>query len=170
MPKTTTKPQKSIYQDRREALGLSREKASELLETIQPERLERIESGKYTAYPGEVLTMAEKYQDPQLCNHYCAHECEIGKRYVPEIRVKELPQIVLEMLASLNSVKARQDRLIEITADGHIAADEVEDFVSIQNELERISVTVETLQLWAEKKIANGEIDMEAYRAVIGRK
>jgi hypothetical protein len=170
MPKTTTKPQKSIYQDRREALGLSREKASELLETIQPERLERIESGKYTAYPGEVLTMAEKYQDPQLCNHYCAHECEIGKRYVPEIRVKELPQIVLEMLASLNSVKARQDRLIEITADGRIAADEVEDFVSIQNELERISVTVETLQLWAEKKIANGEIDMEAYRAVIGRK
>lgn len=170
MPKTTTKPQKSIYQNRREALGLSREKASELLETIQPERLERIESGKYTAYPGEVLTMAEKYQDPQLCNHYCAHECEIGKRYVPEIRVKELPQIVLEMLASLNSVKARQDRLIEITADGRIAADEVEDFVSIQNELERISVTVETLQLWAEKKIANGEIDMEAYRAVIGRK
>ena len=170
MPKTTTKPQKSIYQDRREALGLSREKASELLETIQPERLERIESGKYTAYPGEVLTMAEKYQDPQLCNHYCAHECEIGKRYVPEIRVKELPQIVLEMLASLNSVKARQDRLIEITADGRIAADEVEDFVSIQNELERISVTVETLQLWAEKKIANGEIDMEAYRAAIGRK
>lgn len=170
MPKTTTKPQKSIYQDRREALGLSREKASELLETIQPERLERIESGKYTAYPGEVLTMAEKYQDPQLCNHYCAHECEIGKRYVPEIRVKELPQIVLEMLASLNSVKARQDRLIEITADGRIAADEVEDFVSIQNELERISVTVETLQLWAEKKIANGEIDMEAYRATIGRK
>lgn len=170
MPKTTTKPQKSIYQDRREALGLSREKASELLETIQPERLERIESGKYTAYPGEVLTMAEKYQDPQLCNHYCAHECEIGKRYVPEIRVKELPQIVLEMLASLNSVKARQDRLIEITADGRIAADEVKDFVSIQNELERISVTVETLQLWAEKKIANGEIDMEAYRATIGRK
>lgn len=170
MPKTTTKPQKSIYQDRREALGLSREKASELLETIQPERLERIESGKYTAYPGEVLTMAEKYQDPQLCNHYCAHECEIGKRYVPEIRVKELPQIVLEMLASLNSVKARQDRLIKITADGRIAADEVEDFVSIQNELERISVTVETLQLWAEKKIANGEIDMEAYRAAIGRK
>ena len=170
MPKTMTKPQKSIYQDRREALGLSREKASELLETIQPERLERIESGKYTAYPGEVLTMAEKYQDPQLCNHYCAHECEIGKRYVPEIRVKELPQIVLEMLASLNSVKARQDRLIEITADGRIAADEVEDFVSIQNELERISVTVETLQLWAEKKIANAEIDMEAYRATIGRK
>lgn len=168
MPKTT-KLQKSIYQTRREELGLSREKASELLETIQPERIERIESGKYTAYPGEVLTMAEKYHDPQLCNHYCAHECEIGKRYVPEVRARELSQIVLEMLASLNSVKGRQERLIEITADGHIAADEVEDFVAIQNELERISVTVEALQLWAEKKIANGEIDLEAYRAAIER-
>ncbi len=169
MPRTTSKSQKSVYQARREELGLSREKASELLETIQPERIERIESGKYTAYPGEVLTMAEKYHDPQLCNYYCAHECEIGKRYVPEVREKELPQIVLEMLASLNSVKGRQERLIEITADGRIEADEIKDFISIQNELEQISVTVETLQLWAEKKIANGEIDQEAYRAAIQR-
>ena len=62
------------------------------------------------------------------------------------------------------------ERALGIKDDGRIAADEVEDFVSIQNELERISVTVETLQLWAEKKIASGEIDMEAYRAAIGRK
>ena len=167
MAKTTTKSQKSVYQIRREELGLSREKASELLETIQPERIERIESGKFAAYPGEVLTMAEKYSDPQLCNYYCAHECEIGKRYVPEVRARELPQIVLEMLASLNSVKGRQERLIEITADGWIEKDEIHDFVSIQRELERISVTVEALQLWAEKKIANGEIDMDAYQAAI---
>ena len=167
MPRKMIKPQKSVYQARREELGLSREKASELLETIQPERIERIESGKFTAYPGEVLTMAEKYHDPQLCNYYCAHECEIGKRYVPEIRVKELPQIVLEMLASLNAVKGTQERLIEITADGQIAANEIEDFIQIQNELERISVTVEALQLWAEKKIANGEIDPEAYQAAL---
>jgi len=165
----TTKPRKNLFQMRREELGLSREKASELLETIPPERIERIESGKYTANPDEVLTMAEKYHDPQLCNHYCAHECAIGKLYVPEIKVKDLPQIVLEMLASLNSVKNRQERLIEITADGSITANEIDDFVSIQNELERISITVETLQLWAERKIANGEIDQDAYRAAINK-
>ena len=33
----------------------------------------------------------------------------------------------------------------------------------IQKELERISVTVETLQLWVEKMLANGRIDTEAY-------
>ena len=100
MPRTSTKKDKSIYQVTREELGLSREKASELLETIQPERLERIENAKYDVRPDEVLLMAEKYQAPHLCNYYCANECAIGKQYVPEIKTKHLSQIVLEMLAS----------------------------------------------------------------------
>ena len=50
-----------------------------------------------------------------------------------------------------------------IAADGTISKDEIDDFVRIQKELERISVTVETLQLWVEKMLANGRIDTEAY-------
>ena len=170
MAKASTKENKTVYQVRREELGLSREKASELLESIPPERIERIESGKYSAHPDEVIVMADKYQAPYLCNHYCANDCEIGRQYVPEIKIKDLSQIVLEMLASLNSVKRRQERLIEITADGRIEADEVEDFIGIQDELERISITVETLQLWAEQKLASGEIDMKAYTAAKEKK
>jgi hypothetical protein len=166
MARVSTKQNKTVYQIKREELGLSREKASELLETIPPERIERIESGKFTAYPEEVMAMAEKYHAPNLCNHYCAHECEIGKRYVPEVSIKDLSQIVLEMLASLNSVKKRQERLIEITVDGRIAANEVEDFIEIQEELEKVSITVEALQLWSEQKLASGEIDMAAYEAM----
>ena len=166
MPRSSVKENKTVYQLRREELGLSREKASDLLEVIPPERIERIENGKYTAHPDEVIRMAEKYQAPELCNYYCSNECEIGRQYVPEIKIKDLAQIVLEMLASLNSIEKRRDRMIEITADGRIEKDEVEDFVRIQEDLERISVTVETLQFWAEQKIAAGEIDMEAYNAV----
>ena len=73
------------------------------------------------------------------------------------------------MVASLNSVSKEKDRLIEITADGAIDADEIKDFVHIQEELEKISVTVETLQLWAEKMIADGSIDMEIYNAYKNR-
>lgn len=57
----------------------------------------------------------------------------------------------------------KKERLIEIAADGTISKDEIDDFVRIQKELERISVTVETLQLWVEKMLANGRIDTEAY-------
>ena len=163
MPRSSTKENKTVYQLRREELKLSREKASELLESIPPERIERIESGKYIPHPDEVKSMADKYQAPQLCNHYCANECEIGRQYVPEIKIKDLSQIVLEILASLNSLKKGQDRLIEISSDGKIESDEIKDFIQIQNELEKISITVETLQLWAEQKLASGDIDMDAY-------
>lgn len=163
MGRVSNKENKTEYHIAREELGLSREKASELLEWITPDRIEKIESEKSLPHPDEVLAMSVAYKKPRLCNHYCANVCPIGQEYVPEIKVKDLSQIVLEMLASLNSIQKRKDRLIEITADGEISDDEVADFVHIQEELERISITVETLQLWSERMLATGAIDIDAY-------
>ncbi len=165
MGRGSTKENKNRYQLIREELGLSREKAGELLEVIPPERIEKIENEKSFPHPDEVLVMSQKYKKPSLCNYYCANECPIGRQYVPEVQVKELSAIVLEMLASLNSVSKTKDRLIEIAADGKISNDEIEDFIYIQQELERISITVETLQLWSEKMLVSGIIDAEAYNA-----
>ena len=163
MGRSSTRENKTRYQLTREELGLSREKASELLETIAPERIEKIESERSLPRPDEVLIMAEKYKTPSLCNYFCARQCPIGQQYVPEIRSSELSDIVLKTLASLNAMDRKKERLIEIAADGTISKDEIDDFVRIQKELERISVTVETLQLWVEKMLANGRIDTEAY-------
>ena len=165
MGRISTKENKNQFQLCREEMGLSREKASELLGWISPERIEKIENEKYLTHPDEVLAMSEAYKVPRLCNYYCANLCPIGQEYVPEVKVKDLSQIVLEMLSSLNSVRKKQERLIEITADGEITNDEVEDFVNIQKELERISLTVETLQLWSERMLATGVIDIDAYNA-----
>lgn len=165
MARVSTKKNKNIYHTTREGLHLTRETASELLETMSPERIEKIENERSLPSPDEVLRMAEKYQSPGLCNYYCARQCPIGRQYVPEIRIKDLSQIVLEMLASLNAMNRKEERLIEITADGKISDDELEDFLFIQEELERISVTVETLQLWSEQMLATGVIDPERYRA-----
>lgn len=163
MGRSSTRENKTRYQLAREELGLSREKASELLETIAPERIEKIESERSLPRPDEVLIMAEKYKTPSLCNYFCARQCPIGQQYAPEIRNSGLSDIVLKMLASLNAMDRKKERLIEIAADGTISKDEIDDFVRIQKELERISVTVETLQLWVEKMLANGRIDTEAY-------
>ena len=165
MGRASTKENKNRYQLIREELGLSREKASELLETIMPERIEKIESGKSLPHPDEVLTMAEKYKSPSICNYYCSRQCPIGQQYVPEIKVKDLSQIVLEMLASLNAMNKQKERLIEITVDGKITGDELKDFIYIQEELERISIAVETLQLWSERMLATGVIDENLYNA-----
>ena len=162
----------TVYKDIRKKHDLTRDevcdKASLLNNPLQPERLERIENGKFPITPDEVMLLADIYGEPSLCNHYCANECPIGEKYVPEIKVKDLSQIVLEMLASLNTMKKNQERLIEISADGIIADDEIRDFVYIQNELEHISITVETLQLWVEKMLAEKKINLEKYNQIKG--
>lgn len=154
MARVSTKQNKNIYHTTREGLQLTREEASELLEALTPERIEKIENERTLPHPDEVLLMAEKYKQPGLCNYYCANQCPIGQQYVPEVKIKDLSQIVLEMLASLNSMQKKKERLIEITVDGVVSKDELEDFIYIQEELERISIAVETLQLWSERMLA----------------
>ena len=165
MARKSTKENKNIYQRTREGLGLTREEASALLGTMSPERIEKIENERSMPHPDEVLFMSDQYQQPSLCNHYCANQCPIGQQYVPEIKVKDLSQIVLETIASLNAMQRQKERLIEITVDGQITGDELSDFVHIQQELEKISVAVETLQLWCEGMLDTGAIDKQQYEA-----
>ena len=163
MARKSTKENKNIYQRTREGLGLTREEASALLGTMSPERIEKIENERSMPHPDEVLLMSDQYKHPSLCNHYCANQCPIGQQYVPEIKVKDLSQIVLETIASLNAMQRQKERLIEITVDGKISGDELADFVQIQEELEKISIAVETLQLWCERMIDTGAIDRAQY-------
>ena len=163
MARTSVKANKNIYHTTRENLDLTREKASEILEGLPPERIEKIENERIIPHPEDILSMAKGYKAPHLCNHYCANQCPIGQEYVPEVKVKDLSQIVLEMLAYLNSMQDKKDRLVEITYDGKIDNDEIDDFIYIQRELEKISVAVESLQLWSERMLAIGAIDKEEY-------
>ena len=169
MARRSTRENKNIYQTTRENLDLTRDEASELLETISPERIEKIENERSLPYPDEVLVMSDIYKQPTLCNYYCANQCPIGQQYVPEVKIKDLSQIVLETIASLNAMQKKKDRLIEITVDGQISGDELADFIFIQEELEKISIAVETLQLWCERMLDTGVIDPEQYRLHKGK-
>ena len=95
MGRASIKENKTEYHIAREELGLSREKASELLEWITPDRIEKIESEKSLPHPDEVLAMSVAYKKPRLCNHYCANVCPIGQEYVPEIKVNKAEDCVI---------------------------------------------------------------------------
>ena len=170
MPKVSNKENKNVYFQRREELKLTRDQASELLESIPPERIEKIENERVEPHPEEILIMAHKYKSPELCNYYCSKQCPIGQQYVPEVKIQSLSQIVLKMIDSLNTAQDQQRRLISITADGIIDDTEIDDFVNIQEQLEKISITVEALQLWTEQMVANGAMNMEKYEARRNRK
>ncbi len=159
MGKRSIKEDKNIYFESREEAGLTRAQASEIIGTISESRLEKLETGKTTLYPEDVVDMAAAYKKPELCNYYCTHECRIGKDNVPEVKISSLSEIVLGMLSALNSMETQKNRLIEITADGEISEDELPDFVEIQNQLNQIDLTVESLKIWVANTIADGKID-----------
>ena len=161
MGKRSTKSEKNYYQICREDANLTRAKASELMEFVSEGRIVKIESDQSEPHPDEILAMASAYKHPDLVNYYCSKKCPIGQIHVPEVKRKDLAQIVIEVLASLNTLDDRKKRLIEISADGKITDDELEDFAAVQEELEKISATVNSLQLWVDTVMEDGLIDKE---------
>mgnify|MGYP003330333278 CR=1 FL=1 len=159
MGKKSVKENKNIYQIYRENADLTRDKASEIMGFVSADRIEKIESEKTTPHPDEVLAMAECYKQPDLYNYFCSHECPIGQKYVPEIKIKNLSQVTLEILASLNSMEKEMNRLIEITVDGKVSKDEFEDFNKIQQRLDSISMAADSMKLWLQKEIADGMLN-----------
>ncbi|MBE6108956.1 MAG: helix-turn-helix domain-containing protein [Erysipelotrichaceae bacterium] len=166
MGRKSTKDNKNIYQLSREEAGLTRMEASGLT-YLSESVIEKIEYGTSKPDPDAVVAMAKAYKKPELCNYYCSHECAIGDAYVPEVKISSLSEIVLHMLASLNSLEKQKDRLIEITVDGEITADELADFASIQKMLNRISLSADAMRLWLEKSIASGHVDEAELRRLL---
>ena len=111
MGRKSTRENKNIYQLSREASGLTREAAAESMVFVSADRIEKIESEKSLPHPDEILVMADAYKMPELCNYFCSHECPIGQKYIPEIKAKDLSQIVLELLSGLNALSKEKDRM-----------------------------------------------------------
>ena len=159
MGRKSTKENKNIYQTSRETMEYTRDAAAEKLGFISADRIEKIENEKSLPHPEEVLAMADCYKNPSLCNYFCSHECPIGIEYVPEIRAKDLSQITLEMLATLNKLAHEKERLIEITVDGELSKDELPDFMKIKEQKKKMALAIDSLNLWLDQTIAAGKID-----------
>ena len=170
MGRASVKEDKNIYQQYREECGLTRVQASEIMEWISDNRIEKIEGDRTVATPEEIMAMSKAYKKPELCNYYCTHECAIGKKLIPEVQSKPIEKIVLEMIATLNNLEKQKDRLIEIASDGIIHDDEISDFIEISRQLDKIDNAVESLRLWMDKTVQSGEINTELLKKIVGEK
>ncbi len=158
MGRKSTKENKSIWQTTRENLGLTREKAGELIPGFSPERIEKIENGRTQIQPEDVMLLAEYYKSPSLRNYYCVNECPIGQAHALRTESKELGQIAVETLNAINKLSRSKDRLLEIVEDGEVQSDEIADFVEIKTTLDKIALSVSNLQLWVDEQIAAGKL------------
>lgn len=156
MSKKATKAVDNIYyvarynaSKRNEQLS-SREKCAEVL-GIDRTRLSRIELGMTIPYPEEVLAMSKVYGIPELCNGYCSGACPIGIETIKPITSDSLDRLTLQFLGSSKQMERISEKLIEITADGEVDKTEAEAFDNILNELEKMSVNIQSLMMWAKK-------------------
>ena len=165
MGRKSTKENKNIYQEARDELGWSREKAADEILKIENGRygyvdkykLVKIEEESIKIQPDDIVALSKAYKKPELRNHYCCHGCEIGKIDAPEVIYKDnVHEILVNMACSLESVNSNKMRLMEILADGKVDETEMPDLNKILDELEKISMTIEAIQLWCEKMKING--------------
>ena len=143
MGKKSVKENKNIYFLARENAGLTRAEASEKT-FISESRIEKIEYDKSAPRPDEVIAMARVYNSASICNYFCSH-------------------------ASLNVLDEQKNRLIAISADGIIDETEMHDLAVIRSGLRRISMAIDSFDLWVEDQIASGIIDGEALEQEIDK-
>ena len=164
MGRKSIKENKNVYQEAREGLGWSREKAADEIMQIDKGRygyvdknkLVKIEDETIKIRPEDVVALSKAYNQPELRNYYCCHYCDIGKIDAPEVVYKDnVHAILVNMAVSLETVNVKKMRLMEILSDGVVDGSEVKDLNLILEELEKISATVEAIQMWCEKMKSN---------------
>lgn len=160
MGRKSIKENKNVYQEARDELGWSRKKAADEILNVEngkygyvdEYKLVKIEEESIKIQPEDIVALSKAYNKPELRNYYCCHQCDIGAIDAPEVIYKDnVHEILVNMAISLESVNTKKTRLMEILADGKVDDAEIADLNKILEELEKISMTVEAIQLWCEK-------------------
>ncbi|MBO5092617.1 MAG: helix-turn-helix domain-containing protein [Clostridia bacterium] len=152
---TNTILAKNIYNFRKQK-GLTQEKLAEIM-GVSYQAVSKWENEK---------SLPDVYVLPLLAKTF---GCSIDALFSHQndALIGNLKEITIEMLASIVSLEEKKRRILEIARDGKVDESELEDFVFIKKELERISSTVDALQIWLEKMIADEKINVKKYKHLI---
>ena len=113
----------NIYKNARKSAGMTQEKAAQLL-NVSVDSLRDYEQSQRPVPSDVASAMCDVYQAPYLAVQHLRRSSELGKRVVPEIQLKDLPEAVLSVLAAVQRFIVKRDAMIEIVADGKIEEDE----------------------------------------------
>ena len=110
----------NIYKNARKSAGFTQEKASQLL-NVSVDSLRDYEQSQRPVPSDVASAMCDVYQAPYLAVQHLRLTSDLGKRVVPEIQLKDLPEAVL---AAVQRFCAKREAMVEIAADGQIAESE----------------------------------------------
>lgn len=168
MSKLATKAADNVFYQARMAAAKwndklsSREGAAEVT-GLDRTRIAYIELGTINPYPEEILILADCYNAPELCNHYCSRMCPLGCQTVEPVEVKELEAAALQLLSAIRGLPKITDDLVDIVEDGKIDDDERESMENILHQLRRAANRIKALELIYEKCLRIGRGGRDGY-------
>lgn len=136
----------NIYKTARQTAGLTQERWAEML-GLSVEAVRQYETGKILPSDPVVQRMSEISMLPALAYWHLCRKSQIAEELLPQVERLPLPQATVQLLAAIRAFANvhREDRLLDIAADGRVDELEAREFKII---LEQLSVVVKAaLQL-----------------------
>lgn len=135
----------NIYKNARKSAGFTQEKASQLL-NVSVDSLRDYEQSQRPVPSDVASAMCDVYQAPYLAVQHLRLTSDLGKRVVPEIQLKDLPEAALGVLAAITKFVAKRDALVEIAADGQITEDERPEWDEIIQLMDNLNAAVTNIR------------------------
>ena len=136
---------RNIYQIARESVGITQEKAAELLD-ISVESIRAYEGFKRIPPNKVVVGMIEIYDSRFLAYQHIKNASEDLQDYIPNINIKDLPSAILRLQKEVSDFIKVKDDLIDITCDGVIDSEERPRYDRIIKELDDIVEAIMSLK------------------------
>lgn len=124
----------NIYKNSRCAAGLTQNEASELL-YISTRSLLEYEAGRTIPPDDVVCRMVEVYRDKSLAYQHLQQSTEVGRKFLPELNIMDLPRSVLRLQKEVKDVTDINPEMIDVACDGQIEDHEHEIWPTIEKEL-----------------------------------
>lgn len=129
---------RNIYKSARATAGLTQERWSEVL-GISPDAVRKYEGGQMLPSDEVVLRMSEVAGQHIVCYWHLLNKSRAAGRVLPEIRKRNLPEAVLNLLVRINDFsRGGLEDLTRLAADGKISQDEVMAFGEALSELREL--------------------------------
>ena len=100
--------------------------------------------------PAEVIEMAQIYNAPELCDHYCTNVCPMGAGRAP-LMYSNLGEISAKLMSAMHFLEKTNDQIHAVLADSKVSDSEKADFKRIIQTLREVSYSADSLELWAKK-------------------
>lgn len=124
----------NIYRTCRRIAGITQEQAADKI-NVSVRSLADYESGRTIPGCDVVCLMVEAYQTPELAYLHLKQNTEVGRKYLPDIYLDELPRAVLRLQKESRDLQIVESELISIACDGVVDQHETPIWEQAKREL-----------------------------------